>query len=134
MLYIIVQNQELAIVIAGCSYSSVGNILQRDIQIDHGEVSIWSWLDVLAQISARLMIHWPLYGNWVTITLEFGLHNIIIHYSNPMTIPLLPTLLTLELHNLSTDRSSEELKFKEIWLTWIKTHPIANPFVSQTNI
>ena len=51
-----------------------------------------------------------------------------------MVIPLLPTLLTLEPHNPSTERSDEELQFEEIRLTWIKTHPIDNPSVSQSNI
>ena len=44
---IIVQNQELAIAIVDNMYSSIGDILQRDLQIDHGEVSIWSRLDAL---------------------------------------------------------------------------------------
>ena len=74
---IIVQNQELAIATTDIAYSSVGNMLQRDLQIDLGEASIWSPLDALGQISARLMIHKPLYGNWVMIIPEFGLNNII---------------------------------------------------------
>jgi hypothetical protein len=84
---ILVQNQELAIATADNAYSSVGNILQIDLRIEPGEASIWSWLDVLGQISARLMIYRPLYGNWVIITPKFGSHNIIIQYSNPMVIP-----------------------------------------------
>ena len=75
---IVVQNQDLAIVIVDNAYSSVGNILQRDLQIEPSEVSIWSRLDALGQISARLMIHRPLYGNCIVITPEFGSHNIII--------------------------------------------------------
>ena len=51
-----------------------------------------------------------------------------------MAIPHLLALLTLELHNPSTDRSDEELKFEEIRLTWIKTHLTVNPSVAQTNI
>ena len=38
---ILVQNQELAIVIVDNTYSLVGSILQRDLQIEPGEVSIW---------------------------------------------------------------------------------------------
>lgn len=76
------------------------------------------------------MIHRPLYGNWVMITLEFGSYNIIIQYFDPTKIPPMLVLLTLELHNLSTDRFDEELKFKEIQLTWIKTHLTVNPSVS----
>lgn len=53
------------------AYSLVGSILQRDLRIELGEASIWIRLDVLGQISARMMIHRPLYGNWVMITLEF---------------------------------------------------------------
>ena len=47
MLDIIVQNQELAIATTDNTYSSVGDILQRDRQIDPGEASIWSRLDTL---------------------------------------------------------------------------------------
>ena len=75
---ILVQNQELAIATIDNAYSLVGSILQRDLQIEPGEASIWSQLDVFGQISARLMIHRPLYGNWVLITPEFGSYNIII--------------------------------------------------------
>ena len=32
------------------------------------------------------------------------------------------------------NRSDEELQFKEIQLTWIKTHLIVNTSISQTNI
>ena len=83
----IVQNQGLAIVTTNNTYASIADILQRDLQIEPGEATIWSRLDALGQISARLMIHRPLYGNWVMITLEFGSHNIIIQYFDPTTIP-----------------------------------------------
>lgn len=96
------------------AYSSVGIILQRDLQIELGEAFIWIRLDVLGQISARMMIHRPLYGNWVVITPKFGLHNIIIQYFDPTRFLPLPTLLTLEAHNPSMDRSDEELQFEEI--------------------
>lgn len=131
---IIVQNQELAIPKVDNAYSSVGDILQRDIWIEPSEASIWSRLDALGQISARLMIHRPLYGNWVMITLEFGSHNIIIQYPDPMIMPPLPALLTLESHNSWTDRSDEELQFEEIRLTWLMTHPTINPYVPQMNV
>ena len=39
---ILVQNQELAIATADNAYSSVGSILQRDLQIELGEAYIWS--------------------------------------------------------------------------------------------
>ena len=84
---ILVQNKELAIAIVDNTYSLVGNILHRDLWIEPGEASIWSQLDVLGQISTRLMIHTPFYGSWVMITLEFGLHNIIIQYSDPTAVP-----------------------------------------------
>ena len=79
------------------------------------------------------MIHIPLYGNWFVITPEYGSHNISIHYSGPTTFPSLPTLLILELHNLSMDRSDEELQFEDIQLTWIKMHPTGNPSTYQLN-
>ena len=75
---IIVQNQELAIATTTNTFSSVGDILQRDLWIELGEASIWSRLDALGQISARLMIQRPLFGNWVVITPEFGSRNIIL--------------------------------------------------------
>ena len=53
---IIVQNQELAISTTNITYASVGDILQRDLWIELGEASIWSRLDALGHISARLMI------------------------------------------------------------------------------
>ena len=87
---ILIQNQELAItttVNPMNAYSSVGSILQRDLQIEPSEASIWSRLYALGQISTRLMIHRPLYGNWVVITPEFGSHNIIIQYSDLTTLP-----------------------------------------------
>ena len=90
LLNIVLQNQELEIATITNSmsaYSSVGIILQRDLQIKPGEASIWSQLDALGQISSKLMIHITLYGNWVVITPEFGSHNIIILYSNPTTFP-----------------------------------------------
>ena len=68
---ILIQNEELAITTTANprnTYSSVGSILQRDLRIESGEASIWSRLDALGQISARMMIHKPLYGNWVVIT------------------------------------------------------------------
>ena len=111
---ILTENQELAITTTANpmdTYSSVGSILQRDLWIKPGEASIWIRLDVLGQISVRLMVHRPLYGNWIVITLEFGSHNIIIQYSNLTAISPLPTLLTLELHNPSMDRFDEELQF-----------------------
>ena len=40
-------NQGLAIVMANNSYASVVDILQRDLQIQLGEASIWSRLDEL---------------------------------------------------------------------------------------
>lgn len=42
MLDMIVKNQELAIAAADNAYSSVGNILQRDLWIEPGEATIWS--------------------------------------------------------------------------------------------
>ena len=38
-------NQGLAIVVGNNSYASVVDILQRDLQIDLGEATIWSRLD-----------------------------------------------------------------------------------------
>jgi hypothetical protein len=75
------------------------------------------------------MIQRPLFGNWVMTKPEFGLRNIIIQYANPTTIPPMPTLLTLELHNPSTDRSKEELQFEEIRLTWSTNRLAINPLV-----
>ena len=40
LLDIILQNQELAIITTNNAYSSVGNILQRDLWIEPGEASI----------------------------------------------------------------------------------------------
>ena len=84
---IIVQNQELAIATTTNTFSSVGDILQRDLWIEPGEASIWSRLDELGHISARLMIQRPFFGNWVVITPEFGSQNIIIQYSDLMVNP-----------------------------------------------
>lgn len=53
---IIVQNQELATATTNNTYASVGDILQRDLRIEPGESSIWSQLDAVGHISARLMI------------------------------------------------------------------------------
>ena len=86
---ILIQNQELEIATIANSmstYSFVGSVLQRYLRIEPGEASIWSQLDVLGQISTKLMIHRPLYGNWVMITPEFGSQNIIIQYSDSMTV------------------------------------------------
>ena len=49
-------NQGLAIVTTNNTYASVENILQRDLQIDLGEATIWSQLDELGWITTRLMI------------------------------------------------------------------------------
>ena len=49
-------NQGLAIVTGNNSYASVANILQRDLRIEPSEATIWSRLDELGQITARLMI------------------------------------------------------------------------------
>lgn len=65
-------NQGLAIVTTNNSYASVADILQRDLRIEPGEASIWSRLDELGRITARLMIQRPVFGNWVVITPEFG--------------------------------------------------------------
>lgn len=105
----IVKNQGLAIVTTNNTYASVADILQRDLWIKPGEATIWSRLDELGQITARMMIQRPLFGNWVVIMPEFGSHNIIIQYSDPTINPPLPALITLEPHNPSTDRSDEEL-------------------------
>ena len=107
-------NQGLAIVAGNNSYASVVDILQRDLRIESGEASIWSRLDELGRITAKLMIQRPIFGNWVVITPEFGSQNIIIQYFDPTVNPPLPALLTLELHIPSTDRSDEELQFEEI--------------------
>ena len=56
-------NQGLAIVAENNSYASVADILQRDLQIKPSEASIWSRLDELGQIMARLMIQRPVFGN-----------------------------------------------------------------------
>ena len=111
---IVVQNQELAIIIADNTYSSVGNIVQRELWIEPGEASIWNRLDALGHISAKFMIHRPLYGNWDMITHEFGQQNIIIQYSDPTSITPLLGFLTLEPYNPSIDMSDEELQFEEI--------------------
>ena len=74
----IVQNQGLAIVTANTTYALVADILQRELWIEPGEATIWSRLDELGQITAKLMIQRPLFGNWVVITPEFGSQNIII--------------------------------------------------------
>ena len=97
-------------------------------------MTIWSRLDAPRQICTRLMIQRPLFGNWVMIVPEFGSRNIIIQYLNMMEIPPLPTLLIIEPHNLSTDRSDEELQFEEIQLTWSTNHLTINPLISHTNI
>ena len=131
---IIVQNQELTIATADNTFSSVGDILQRDLWIEPGEASIWSRLDELGHISARLMIQRPFFGNWVVITPEFGSQNIIIQYPDPTAIPCLQALLTLKPHNLLTDRSDEELQFEQIQLTWSTNRLTLNPFVPQMNI
>ena len=86
----LIQNEELATATTANpmnAYSSIGSILQRYLWIEHGEAYIWSRLDALDQISTKLMIHTPLYGNWVMFTPEFGSHNIIIQYSDPMAVP-----------------------------------------------
>ena len=56
-------NQGLAIVVANNSYASVADILQRDLRIEPGEATIWSRLDKLGGITARLMIQRPIFGN-----------------------------------------------------------------------
>ena len=119
-------NQGLSIVMGNNSYASVVDILQRDLRIELGEASIWSWLDELGRITGRLMIKRPIFGNWVVITPEFGSQNIIIQYSDPTVKLPLPPLLTLELHIPLTDKSNEELQFKTIWLTWSTAHPTIN--------
>ena len=83
----LIQNQVLSILIVNNTYASVADILQRDLQIELGEATIWSQLDEFGQITARLMIQRPLFGNWVMITPEFGSQNIIIQYSDPMVNP-----------------------------------------------
>jgi hypothetical protein len=65
-------NQGLAIVMENNSYASVADILQRDLRIEPGEASIWSQLDELGRITAKLMIQRPVFGNWVVITPKFG--------------------------------------------------------------
>ena len=74
----IIHNQGLAIVTTNNTYAAVPYILQRDLQIEPGEATIWSQIDELGHIIARLMIQRPLFGNWVMITLEFGSQNIVI--------------------------------------------------------
>ena len=76
-------NQGLAIVTGNNSYASVADILQRDLRIEPGEATIWSRLDELGQIMARLMIQRLVFGNLVVIMPEFGSQNIIIQYFNP---------------------------------------------------
>lgn len=71
-------NQGLAIVAGNNSYALVADILQSDLRIELGEASIWSQLDELGQITARLRIQRLVFGNWVVITPEFGSQNIII--------------------------------------------------------
>ena len=110
----LMQNQGLAIVTTNNTYASVVDILQRDLRIEPGEATIWSRLDELGRIIARMMIQRPVFENWVVITPEFGLQNISIQYSDPIVSSPLPALLTLELHVSSTDRSDEELQFEEI--------------------
>ena len=110
----LVQNQGLAIVMTNNTYVVVADILHRDLRIEPGEATVWSQLDEFGQITARMMIQRPLFGNWVVIMPEFGSQNIIIQYSDPTVNPPLPTLITLEPHNLSTDRSDKELQFEEI--------------------
>ena len=56
-------NQGLAIVVGNNSYALVADILQRDLRIEPGEASIWSRLDELGQIMAKLMIQRPVFGN-----------------------------------------------------------------------
>ena len=80
-------NQGLAIVVGNNSYASVEDILQRDLRIEPGEASIWSRLDELGRIMARLMIQRLVFGNWVVIMPKFGSQNIIIQYSNPTVNP-----------------------------------------------
>ena len=108
----ILQNQELAITSSTNHVTicpSVRHILERELQVGPREESIWSRIDDLGQVTARLIINRPLYGNWVMITLEFGSNKIIIQYYDFMApFPLL-ALLTLEAHNPSIDRSDEEL-------------------------
>ena len=83
----LIQKQGLAIVTTNNTYASVAYILQRDLQIEPGEATIWSRLDEFGQITARLMIQRPLFGNWVMIMPEFGLQNIIIQYSDLTVTP-----------------------------------------------
>ena len=68
-------NQGLAIVTTYNTYASVADILQRDLQIEPGEATIWSRLDELGQIISRLMIQRPLFGNWVVMMPKFGSQN-----------------------------------------------------------
>ena len=56
-------NQGLSIVATNNSYASVADILQRDLRIEPGEASIWSQLDELGWITARLMIQRLVFGN-----------------------------------------------------------------------
>ena len=127
-LSMLIQNRGLAIVMENNTYASIADILQRDLRIEPSEATIWSRLDEFGQITTRLMIQGPLFGNWFMITPEFGSQNIIIQYFDPMVNPPLPALLTLEPHIPSIDRSDEELHFEEIRLTWSTTHLTINPF------
>ena len=68
----LIQNQGLAIVTTNNTYALVPDILQRDLQIEPSEATIWSRLDAIGQISARLMIHIPLFRKWVMIMPKFG--------------------------------------------------------------
>lgn len=74
----LIQNQGLAIVTTNNTYASVVDILQRDLRIEPGEATIWSRLDKLGWITAKMMIQRLVFGSWVVITPEFGSQNIII--------------------------------------------------------
>lgn len=87
MLGMLIQNQGLAIVTTNNTHESIADILQRDPRIEPSEATIWSQLDEFGQITTRLMIQRPLFGNWVMIMPEFGLQNISILYSDPTVTP-----------------------------------------------
>jgi len=69
------------------------------------------------------MIQRPLQENWVMITLEFGTNNIIIQCPCLMEAHPLPTLISLEEHNLSTNQHDEEIQFEEDQLVWVVLAP-----------
>lgn len=59
-----------------------------------------------------------LQGNWIMIRPEFGSNNIIVQYQDLVEVPPLPTLISIESHNLSVDRHDKEIQADKARLVW----------------